>query len=142
MSDTTASPPETAPEEGVPHPYHLVNPSPWPLVGALSGGVMAVGGILLMHYGTLWLFFVGLAGILFTMFMWWRDVIDESIRQRAHSAVTKIGLRYGMNLFIASYRFNKPLLDLYRAAWPFMVVLLIALLLITYVPVLSLGLIT
>ncbi len=48
----------------------------------------------------------------------------------------------GMNLFIASYRFEKPLLDLYKAAWPFMVVLLIALLLITYVPVLSLGLIS
>ena len=47
----------------------------------------------------------------------------------------------GMNLFIASYRFKKPLLELYAAAWPFMLVLLIALLLITYVPVLSLGLI-
>jgi len=44
----------------------------------------------------------------------------------------------GMNLFIASYRFNKPLLELYAAAWPFMVVLLVALLLITYVPQLSL----
>ena len=48
----------------------------------------------------------------------------------------------GMNLFIASYRFNKPLLDLYRATLPFMLVLLIALLLITYFPILSLGLIT
>ena len=45
----------------------------------------------------------------------------------------------GMNLFIASYRFKKPLLELYAAAWPFMLVLLIALALITYVPVLSLG---
>ncbi len=44
----------------------------------------------------------------------------------------------GMNLFIASYRFGKPLLELYSAAWPFMVVLLIALLIITYVPALSL----
>jgi tripartite ATP-independent transporter DctM subunit len=48
----------------------------------------------------------------------------------------------GMNLFIASYRFNKPLLELYGATWPFMVVLLIALLLITYVPILSLWYIT
>jgi tripartite ATP-independent transporter DctM subunit len=45
----------------------------------------------------------------------------------------------GMNLFIASYRFNRPLQDLYAASWPFMVVLLIALLLITYVPWLSLA---
>ena len=44
----------------------------------------------------------------------------------------------GMNLFIASYRFKKPLLELYSASWPFMVVLLIALALITYVPWFSL----
>ncbi len=44
----------------------------------------------------------------------------------------------GMNLFIASYRFKKPLLELYAATLPFMVILLIALLIITYVPALSL----
>ena len=46
----------------------------------------------------------------------------------------------GMNLFIASYRFKKPLLELYAATLPFMVVLLIALAIITYVPALSLWL--
>lgn len=45
----------------------------------------------------------------------------------------------GMNLFIASYRFKRPLQDLYAASWPFMLVLLVALLLITYVPWLSLA---
>jgi tripartite ATP-independent transporter DctM subunit len=44
----------------------------------------------------------------------------------------------GMNLFIASYRFKRPLQDLYAASWPFMLVLLVALALITYVPWLSL----
>jgi len=44
----------------------------------------------------------------------------------------------GMNLFIASYRFKKPVVELYRATIPFMVVLLVALLLITYLPGLSL----
>lgn len=44
----------------------------------------------------------------------------------------------GMNLFIASYRFNKSIIELYRACIPFMLVLLIAVLLITYVPELSL----
>jgi tripartite ATP-independent transporter DctM subunit len=44
----------------------------------------------------------------------------------------------GMNLFIASYRFNKPLHELYMASLPFMLVLLVALLLITYVPWFSL----
>lgn len=46
----------------------------------------------------------------------------------------------GMNLFIASYRFGIPLTDLVRACVPFLGILLIALLLITYWPGLSLGL--
>ncbi|HLR16744.1 MAG TPA: TRAP transporter large permease subunit [Alcanivoracaceae bacterium] len=44
----------------------------------------------------------------------------------------------GMNLFIASYRFKKPISELYKATLPFMLVLLVALILITYVPQLSL----
>lgn len=44
----------------------------------------------------------------------------------------------GMNLFIASYRFNKPVVELYRAAIPFMMVLFAAVLIITYWPTLSL----
>ncbi len=44
----------------------------------------------------------------------------------------------GMNLFIASYRFDKPVLELYAACLPFMGVLLLAVLLITYIPWLSL----
>ena len=44
----------------------------------------------------------------------------------------------GLNLFISAYRFNRPMLDLYVACIPFMLVMLLALLLITYVPWLSL----
>jgi len=43
----------------------------------------------------------------------------------------------GMNLFIASFRFDKPVLKLYIAALPFLIILLIALILITYIPELS-----
>jgi tripartite ATP-independent transporter DctM subunit len=43
----------------------------------------------------------------------------------------------GMNLFIASYRFNRPITELYRATWPFMLVLLLCVMIITYVPWLS-----
>ncbi len=44
----------------------------------------------------------------------------------------------GMNLFIASYRFKKPIIELYQATIPFMIVLLAALIIITYWPDLSL----
>lgn len=46
----------------------------------------------------------------------------------------------GLNLFISSFRFEKPILQLYRASLPFLVILIIALLIITYVPGLSLAL--
>jgi C4-dicarboxylate transporter DctM subunit len=48
----------------------------------------------------------------------------------------------GMNLFIASYRFEKPMMQLYRASIPFVIILLIAVLVITYVPALSLALVS
>ena len=45
----------------------------------------------------------------------------------------------GMNLFIASYRFNRPVLEIFRAVLPFIAILLFAVLVITYWPWLSLG---
>ncbi len=86
------------------HPYHLVEPSPWPLVGSISGLITAIGAIMFMHerdYGIFVLSF-GLASILFTMFMWWRDVIREAEFQGHHTPIVQIGMRYGMMLFIAS----------------------------------------
>ena len=47
----------------------------------------------------------------------------------------------GMNLFIASYRFHKPVTELYSASIPFMLILIVAVLIITYWPDLSLYLI-
>ena len=44
----------------------------------------------------------------------------------------------GINLFIASNRFKKPITDLYKASVPFLVLLVIALLMITYIPSMSL----
>ena len=43
----------------------------------------------------------------------------------------------GMNLFLASYRFRKPLPEVYRSIVPILLVLLVGVLVITYVPVLS-----
>ncbi|MCG8433945.1 MAG: TRAP transporter large permease subunit [Gammaproteobacteria bacterium] len=47
----------------------------------------------------------------------------------------------GLNLFIASYRFEKPIIQIYMATLPFLLILLIAVLLITYWPALSLTLV-
>lgn len=47
----------------------------------------------------------------------------------------------GLNLFISSFRFKRPVLDVYKASLPFLLILLVALMIITYVPALSLGLV-
>lgn len=47
----------------------------------------------------------------------------------------------GMNLFLASYRFDEPLTRIYRSVLPFLLILLVGVLLITYVPALSLALV-
>lgn len=47
----------------------------------------------------------------------------------------------GINLFISSFRFKKPITELYRASFPFLLLLLVALVIITYVPALSLVLV-
>ncbi|WPZ35687.1 cytochrome c oxidase subunit 3 [Thalassobaculum sp. OXR-137] len=86
------------------HPYHLVEPSPWPFMGAASGFVLAVGGVMYMHdlQFAVPIMVVGLALILATMFFWWRDIIREAQWQGHHTPVVQIGMRYGMALFITS----------------------------------------
>ena len=108
----------------VKHDYHLVNPSAWPIVGSIAAAAMMIGAVAWMHSGPNepglvlgapradgtpsfalsgnWLFLLGFAGVLVTMIGWWRDVIIESLKGENTSTVVRLGLRYGMVLFIAS----------------------------------------
>ncbi|MBB6249695.1 cytochrome c oxidase subunit 3 [Nitrospirillum iridis] len=88
--------------EGIKQPYHLVDPSPWPLVAAIAAGLLTSGTVLGMHGHGWILAIIGGLGVLGVMFAWWRDVIGESVVRKLHTPVVKIGLRYGMSLFIAS----------------------------------------
>ena len=94
MSDSTADHPK--------HQYHLVDPSPWPLVGALSAGLLATGAVLWMHNEGSALLIIGFLCVLGTMALWWRDVIKEATFQGFHTPIVQLGMRYGMTLFIAS----------------------------------------
>ena len=87
------------------HDYHLVNPSPWPAIGATSAFVLAVGLILWMHHTVAYapvILGAGAIGIAYTMIGWWRDVIHEAEVEGDHTRVVQISYRYGMILFIAS----------------------------------------
>ena len=64
------------------HDYHLVNPSPWPIIGSIGAFLMAVGGIMWMKglaIGGLKaggvIFIIGLLIVLYVMASWWTDVI-------------------------------------------------------------------
>ncbi|HEY3791846.1 MAG TPA: cytochrome c oxidase subunit 3, partial [Bradyrhizobium sp.] len=87
------------------HDYHLVNPSPWPALGATAALLTAVGAILWMHHTATYapvVFGAGVVLIAYTMFSWWRDVIYEAEVEKDHTRVVQISHRYGMILFIAS----------------------------------------
>ena len=85
------------------HPYHLVDPSPWPFVGGVSALAMFGGAVLWIHgFAGPYISLAGFLGLLFTMFVWWRDVIREAEHDGFHNKVVQLGLRYGMTLFIAS----------------------------------------
>jgi cytochrome c oxidase subunit 3 len=103
--DTTTADISLDPTEPPPpnkHPYHLVDPSPWPMVASLSAGCLLLGIIMFAHYNIHWVLGLGLLGVLTSMFFWWRDVIREAKTPGLHTPIVRIGLRYGMALFIAS----------------------------------------
>jgi cytochrome c oxidase subunit 3 len=84
------------------HPYHLVDPSPWPLISSFAAGALLFGIVLWAHHNVHWVFGVGVIGTLASMFMWFRDVVRESKTPGIHTPIVRLGLRYGMMLFIAS----------------------------------------
>ena len=91
------------------HDYHLVNPSPWPLVGSISAFVLAVGAIMWMKNLSFLglkagpvIFGAGVIGVLYTMIAWWADVVNEAEHGGYHTRVVQLSHRYGMILFISS----------------------------------------
>ena len=83
------------------HDYHILAPSIWPFLGALSGFTMLGGAVLWFHHITPWVCVLGAAGVIYTMINWWTDVVREA-QTGDHTPVVRIGLRMGFILFIMS----------------------------------------
>lgn len=86
------------------HPFHLVDPSPWPIFASLSAFALTSGGVMYMHSytGGGYMLSLGLTMILYSMYVWWRDIVRESTYEGHHTQAVQVGLRWGMILFIVS----------------------------------------
>ena len=83
------------------HDFHILPPSIWPFFGAASAFIMLFGFVLWMHGSQPFMGLIGLAGVLYTMYAWWSEVVHEG-QTGDHTPVVRIGLRYGFILFIMS----------------------------------------
>jgi cytochrome c oxidase subunit 3 len=86
------------------HTFHLVDPSPWPIIAAFGAFMFTLGMVLYLHrfFGGSQLALTGLFVILYVMFVWWRDIVREATFEEQHTFAVQRGLRLGMILFIAS----------------------------------------
>nr|YP_010981235.1 cytochrome c oxidase subunit III [Mylabris sibirica]WOE90365.1 cytochrome c oxidase subunit III [Mylabris sibirica] len=84
------------------HPFHLVDVSPWPIMGSLSALILMSGLVKWFHLFNSNLLFMGLISMILIMYQWWRDISREGTFQGLHTMNVTIGLRWGMILFITS----------------------------------------
>uniref|UniRef100_A0AB39A5A3 Cytochrome c oxidase subunit 3 n=1 Tax=Sophonia unicolor TaxID=3237925 RepID=A0AB39A5A3_9HEMI len=84
------------------HPFHLVDKSPWPIVGSIGLMTITSGMIMWFHMLNMNLMILGMIIIILTMIQWWRDVIRESTFQGLHTKKVIISMKWGMILFITS----------------------------------------
>nr|YP_010853520.1 cytochrome c oxidase subunit III [Tritoniopsis elegans]WGM82658.1 cytochrome c oxidase subunit III [Tritoniopsis elegans] len=84
------------------HPFHLVEYSPWPLLGSFAILCMPVGLVMYIKKGDLILMSLGLITTTIISYLWWRDVVRESTMQGLHNTQVVTGLKMGFILFIVS----------------------------------------
>jgi cytochrome c oxidase subunit 3 len=87
---------------GQTHPYHLVDPSPWPLQTSIVLGTAVASFVLTFaqFQGASILFFLSLISLILHMSLWFSDVVGEGTLNGDHTAVVLKGLVLGMTLFI------------------------------------------
>lgn len=86
------------------HGFHLVDPSPWPIITALGTFILTYGAALYLHgyVPGSFLYKFGIILILLMMYTWWRDIVREGTLEGQHTLKVQNGLKLGMLLFIAS----------------------------------------
>jgi len=86
------------------HPYHLVEPSPWPLSVAFALLTTTLSGVMSFHgysNGPL-LLALGIIATVSSMALWLKDVSREGSFQGHHTLAVRSGLTLGFILFVIS----------------------------------------
>ena len=87
------------------HPFHLVDPSPWPFLGSLGAFSTVIGAVLYFHgffKGEL-ILMAGFLQLIFVSFGWWSDVVAEGTFQGCHTKKSTIWIKNGY-VFVYCYR--------------------------------------
>lgn len=86
------------------HPFHLVGPSPWPILVSFSLLSLALSLGLTSHgyIGNLYVLFLSTLTLLYGMTLWFKDIIAESTYLGDHTIAVKRGINYGFLLFVVS----------------------------------------
>lgn len=86
------------------HPFHLVDPSPWPLLTSLITFKITIGFVKWFQAYQLGLFKLIVAIIVTIIFMlfWFKDIVNEGTFEGQHTSKVQLGLRMGVALFIVS----------------------------------------
>jgi cytochrome c oxidase subunit 3 len=86
------------------HPFHLVSPSPWPISTSFSLLSLTGTGVLTIHgfIKSTYILIIALIALIYSMSLWFRDVISEGTYLGNHTLAVQRGLNMGMALFIVS----------------------------------------
>uniref|UniRef100_A0AAU6PBL8 Cytochrome c oxidase subunit 3 n=1 Tax=Echinolaelaps traubi TaxID=3119979 RepID=A0AAU6PBL8_9ACAR len=84
------------------HPYHIVENSPWPVVGSFSGFIFMSSLVFMFHNISLWFMNLCFIILLMIFYQWWRDIVREATFLGYHTSFVKKSLKLGMLLFILS----------------------------------------
>jgi heme/copper-type cytochrome/quinol oxidase subunit 3 len=86
------------------HPFHLVDPSPWPLAASTAAFRATTGGVRYRHgySGGGAALSLGIFRLILTAAVWWRDIVREGTYEGQHTTIVQLGLRFGRILFIVS----------------------------------------
>nr|QZH55180.1 cytochrome c oxidase subunit III [Lardoglyphus konoi] len=83
-------------------PFHLVNPSPWPLMTSFSVLSFALSVIIMVRSFNFYPFLLSLFLLCYSSFLWGRDVHREGCYEGEHNMQVVSGIKVGMILFILS----------------------------------------